>query len=278
MTVLQRYPFLRELVFERSGVLLGDDQEYLLEARLAPIARDLGLDDGAAVVERLRAAPDTPLADRVVEAMVTGETSWFRDRHPFETLQNVVLPRLIQARKAEQALSIWSAACSTGQELYSIAMLLDTYFPEIFDWDLQLLGTDLSATAIARAREGHYSALEVNRGLPASMLARYFSRDGAGYRVSERLRARTRFDTLNLVRDWLPPSSFDIVLLRNVLIYFDIPLKKKVLADVWARVSPRGGVMFLGSTETVLGLTDGLAPPPSPVSTFGATFYEKSEG
>jgi len=265
------FPYVRELVLERSGVSLVDEQEYLVEARLGPLAREMGLDSGRDVVEALRRDGDSLLASRVVEAMVTGETSWFRDLHPFECLKTVVLPKAIEANRTRRSLSIWSAACSTGQELYSLAMMLDTFFPETSHWQLKLVGTDMSSGAIAKASEGTFTPLEMNRGLPAMMLAHYFSRDGSRYRISDHIRKMVQFDVLNLVRDWLPPSTFDIVLLRNVLIYFDTPVKKQVLSDVWARVG-EGGYLFLGATETAIGLSDSMAP----VHKDGATYYVKA--
>ncbi len=271
MTVtIPPFPYLRELVLTRSGVLLSDEQEYLLEARLAPLARELGFGSGADVVEAVRQDGNGTLSARVVEAMVTGETSWFRDSHPFEIIKTSVLPEVIAANHVERALSVWSAACSTGQEIYSIAMILDTFFPETAEWKLRLVGTDLSSSAVSRAREGIFSSLEMNRGLPAMMLAHYFEREGAKFRIADSIRNKVRFDTLNLVSDWLPPSTFDIVLLRNVLIYFDIPLKKQVLAGVWSRVA-RGGFLFLGATETALGLGEDLVP----THRDGVTYYRK---
>lgn len=253
------FAFLRALLYDRAAIALGEDKEYLLEARLRPVARDLGLGSVTELLDQLRRASNQTVERRVVNAMTTNETSWFRDVHPFEALRRHVLPERIAHNAARRHLGIWSAACSSGQELYSVAMLLDGNFPELAGWSLDLVGTDLSSEMVERARLGRFSGLEINRGLPAASLVRYFERDGAGHRVREELRRRCRFDTFNLARPWPPMARFDVILLRNVLIYFDIDTKRRVLD--WARrqLAP-GGYLMLGSGESPLGLTDGFQP------------------
>ena len=264
------YPFLRDLVFEYSGIVLSDEQEYLVESRLGPLSKEYGLNSGHELIEKAKSAPDEDLNRRMVEAMATGETSWFRDIHPFDTLKDFILPDLIDRRRNRRSLSIWSAAASTGQELFSVAMILDSFFPETNGWELKMLGTDYSAASIERAKRGVFTSLEMNRGLPAMMLAQYFNREGPKFKIDDSIRSKVRFQTLNLVYDWLPPSTYDLILLRNVLLYFNTPTKQKVLASVWSKVET-DGYLLLGSTETTLGLADSILPSQHD----GATFYQK---
>ncbi|GIU89044.1 MAG: chemotaxis protein methyltransferase [Acidimicrobiia bacterium] len=245
---LRDVEFLCALVHERSAIVLDTRKEYLLRARLEPLARKQGLSGLAELVDRLRA--DTGrLTDLVVDALTTNETSWFRDVAAFEALRNVVLPKLVERRRSDRQLRIWSAAASTGQELYSVAMVLRDDFPEVLGWDVKLLGTDLSPSALARARAGRYSPIEMNRGLPSAALLRHFERDGFGWRAGEQLRSMVEWREMNLARSWpvLPP--FDLVLLRNVLIYFDGTTKQQVF-DRMARVLRLNGFLMLGSAET----------------------------
>ncbi len=264
------FPFLRDLVFKRSGIVLAQDQEYLVEARLGVLARELGFPSGNDLIGHAMESSDESLQTRLVECMATGETSWYRDVHPFDLMKDLVFPELISRKSLDRQLAIWSAASSTGQELYSVAMLLDYFFPETSDWDLKLIGTDLSEKAISRAKEGVFTALEMNRGLPAMLLAEYFHRQGAKFQISDALRKRTKFSTLNLVHDWLPSGKYDLILLRNVLIYFDVPTKRQVLSSIWGKLND-GGYLLLGSTETTLGLAEDILP----VQSSGTTYYQK---
>ena len=261
---------LRDLVFKRSGIVLTSEQEYLVEARLGGMARELGFTTGDGLIRHAIESGDDGLQVKIVEAMATGETSWYRDIHPFDLLKDLMLPELISRKADQHSLSVWSAASSTGQELYSVAMMLDYFFPETNEWEVRLLGTDLCESAISRAKLGIFSTLEMNRGLPAMMLAQYFTRREASFQISEEIRKRTRFQTLNLVHDWLPPSKFDIILLRNVLIYFDTPTKRQVLEAIWSKLND-GGYLLLGSTETTIGIADHIVP----VQSSGATYYQK---
>lgn len=243
--------YVRRLVQERSGMHLGEGKGYLVEARLAPLANREGLASVAELVRRLRAGPPS-LVDDVAEAMTTNETSFFRDVHPFDALRDVVLPRLV-ARPRSRELRLWSAAASTGQEAYSLAMLLADSFPGV---PASVLATDLSRDVLARAAAGTFSQLEVNRGLPAPMLVRHFERDGATWRISPEMRRRVQFRQLNLARPWPRLPEMDVVLLRNVLIYFGADAKRAVLAQM-ARILAPGGQLFLGGAETTYGLDEG---------------------
>ncbi len=251
----QDFDFVCRLVRDRSAIVLEPGKEYLVEGRLAPVARQLGLGTVAGLVGRLRVAPDNGLAGRVVEAMATTETSFFRDHHPFETLRTAVLPDLIRRRSDERRLDVWCAACSTGQEPYSLALLLREHFPDLVGWRVNILATDLSGEALRRAREGKYTQLEVNRGLPATLLAKYFRQHGATWELSEDVRRTVEFRELNLARSWPVLPRMDMVFLRNVMIYFDVETKKAILGRV-ARLLRPGGYLLLGGAETTLNLDD----------------------
>jgi len=265
---LPEFEYLQDLLHRHSAIVLSEDKHYLVEARLAPIARDLGLATVEEVVREVQKGADRGLQERVVEAMTTNETSWFRDIRPFDALRDVIFPEIIERNRATRTLSIWSAACSTGQELYSIALLLDEHFPEVEHWHLELLGTDLNNTVVERARAGSFSGLEINRGLPAKMIALHFRRDGANFVISDRVRAQVRFERRNLAEPWTGLSRFDLILLRNVLIYFDQPTKKRIL-EAAGRQLADGGHLALGGAESPLGITDVFTPR----IVGGATFY-----
>jgi chemotaxis protein methyltransferase CheR len=250
----EAFGFVCDLVRRESAIVLESGKEYLVESRLMPLARATGDLDIDAYVARARRQPAGPHTRDIVEALTTNETSWFRDGEPFTAFRTAVLPDLMQARQASRRLRIWSAACSSGQEAYTVAMLLEDT-PELAGWHCEVLGTDLSNEMVERSRAGVYSQLEVNRGLPATALVRHFQRDGAAWRVNQRLAAMTTFRQLNLVRPWPPMGQFDVVLLRNVLIYFDLPTKRQVLASV-RRVLAPGGYLYLGASETTMGVDD----------------------
>jgi chemotaxis protein methyltransferase CheR len=253
----QDFEFVCRLVRDRSAIVLEPGKEYLVEGRLTPLVRQLDFGSITELVNRLRTGPDNGLTTRVVEAMVTTETSFFRDLHPFETLRTTVLPELIRRRKNEKRLDVWCAACSTGQEPYSLALLLRERFPELAGWRLNILATDLSSEVLARAKEGRFSQLEVNRGLPAGLLVKYFRQQGSTWELCEEVRRAVEFRPLNLVRPWPPLPRMDLVFLRNVLIYFDVETKKAVLDRVSSLLRP-DGYLLLGGAETTLNLSDAL--------------------
>jgi chemotaxis protein methyltransferase CheR len=248
------FTYISRLVKERSGIVLEAGKEYLVDARLTPVARACELASVSALVERLRAGADG-LAARVVAAMTTNETSFFRDVHPFETLRTAVLPELIKRRSAERRLSVWCAACATGQEPVSFALLVREHFPELTGWRVDLLATDLSPDVLDRARSGVYSLLEVNRGLPATLLVKYFRQQGVNWTLREDVLRTVEFRELNLTRPWPVLPRMDLVFLRNVLIYFDAETKKEILGRV-ARVLRPDGYLILGGAETTLNLDD----------------------
>jgi chemotaxis protein methyltransferase CheR len=244
-------------VESRSAILCPADKHYLFEARLRPVLRQHGLTDMHELAQKLRSGTNSPLGEDVVDAMTTNETSWFRDIHPFDTLRQNLLPELM-ATKTNRTLNIWSAACSTGQELYSLAMMMDLQMPQLQGWDVRLHGTDLSREVIDQAKAGRYSALEVNRGLPAQYLARYMTRDGAHYVVSEQLRRRATWERLNFIAPWPIMPRFDVVLCRNVLIYFDLDVRARIIRKIRDTLTP-GGYLLLGSSETSIGDVEGFS-------------------
>jgi chemotaxis protein methyltransferase CheR len=249
------FTYIAELVRRGSAIVLEPGKEYLVESRLLPVARDAGADTIAGLVQQLRRVPDNVLHDQVVEAMTTNETSFFRDVHPFTALADTVLPELVEARGAHRQIDVWCAAASSGQEPYSVAMLLDELLGDEPGWRLRVLASDLSQRMLDRTELGVYSQLEVNRGLPVQRLLRHFEREGHQWRAKGNLRAMIRTQALNLDGPWPAIPPMDVVLLRNVLIYFDVPTKQRVLARVREVLRP-DGYLFLGGAETTLGLDD----------------------
>ena len=250
------FAFIAGLVKARSGLVLTPDEGYMLETRLGPLLKRDGLASLDALAARLRDPRSEALAAAVTEALTTNESSFFRDGKPFDHLRKV-LPTLVRARPAGGVLRIWSAACSTGQEAYSIAMLLGELALE--GRRVEIFGTDIAESVIARAREGFFTQFEVQRGLPARLLVKHFKQEEGRWRVSPELRGMVRFERGNLLGELRGFGRFDVIFCRNVLIYFDAPTKARVLNALAAQLNP-DGVLYLGGAETVLGLTDRLVP------------------
>jgi chemotaxis protein methyltransferase CheR len=248
------FEYIRSLVRQRSAVVLESEKAYMVETRLLTLARCQGFDSMAEFVARVR-LPNSGLQQRVVEALANNETSFFRDLHPFEALRQRILPELMQRRAAQRCLHIWCAACSSGQEPYSIAMLIRDQFPALQSWNVRILGSDLSSEILRRAQLGRYCQLDVNRGLPARLLVKYFEKVGADWQIKDEIRRMVEFRPLNLIDSWPIVPSQDIILLRNVLIYFDIETKKRILAKLRRLLQPDGD-LFLGGAETTLNLDD----------------------
>ncbi|GGJ82202.1 chemotaxis protein methyltransferase [Pilimelia anulata] len=247
------FAYLSELLRRESSIVLGPDKEYLVQARLLPLARKSGAASVGDLIASVRQRADRSTVQAIVDAMTTNETSWFRDNEPYAALTATVLPQLLAARSAQRRLRVWSAACSSGQETYSLAITLHEFLPA--GWTYEITATDISADMIARAEAGRYSQIEINRGLPARMLVHYFERAGAQWQVAPLLRRNVHFQRLNLVA---PPSAmapFDLVFLRNVLIYFDIPTKRTVLRHVGRLMRPDAW-LFLGAAESTIGVDD----------------------
>jgi chemotaxis protein methyltransferase CheR len=245
--------FVRELVRRRSAISLDESKHYLIETRLIDVAREAGFDSIADLLAAVRRSAGT-MDVKIVEALTTHETSFFRDAAPFEALKNAVLPTLARTRSATRMLTIWCAACSSGQEPYTIAMMLNEHFPELAGWPVRIIGTDISESILAKARTGTFRQLEVNRGLPASYLTKYFHRSGLDWQVAPHIRSMVEFRNLNLL-DPFGSLRPDIVFMRNVLIYFENATKKNILERVRS-ILAKDGVLFLGSAETTMGVDE----------------------
>jgi chemotaxis protein methyltransferase CheR len=248
--------FLSDAVRARSGLVLDADKAYLAETRLAPVARLAGLASASALVEQLRSRQDETLLWAVTDALTTNETFFFRDGTPFKLLRETVLPALAPSRNA---LNVWSAACSTGQEPYSVAMLLEEARAEFPRLSLNILASDISERVLKKARAGLYNTFEVQRGLPAGYLERYFTPAGEAWQVKAALRQCVRWRQFNLLDRMSELGRFDVVFCRNVLIYLDAPTKQQVLERI-AAVMADDGFLFLGGAETVIGLTNAFEP------------------
>jgi chemotaxis protein methyltransferase CheR len=248
---------VRKLVYDRSAIVLDAGKEYLVEARLQPLARARDCSLGE-LIARLRPGVDGALQTSVVEALTTNETAFFRDVKPFDLLRAKVLPEVIERRRQARSLSVWCAASSSGQEPYTIAMILREHFPQVHGWDIRILATDISSEMVERTRTGRYSQLEVNRGgVPAPMLVKYFDRVGLHWDVHEDLKRWVTTRQMNLAAPWGSLGRQDIVFCRNVLIYFDVETKRSILRRARDLVGP-GGYLFLGAGETTHGLVDGF--------------------
>jgi len=246
------FTFVADLVRRRSAIELIVGKEYLVECRLLPLVRLAGLDGVDEYVDTLRKVGHSAECDRVVEALTTNETSWFRDVAPFRALTGHVIPALVANRPALASVRVWSAACSTGQEPYSIAMALLDAVPDL---DVTITATDISQEVLTRARAGRYSQLEMNRGLPALDMARYFTRAGTRWDLSEQVRSMVTFSQHNLLNVPPPGGPFDVIFLRNVLIYFDLETRVKVLRSVRGVLAPDGFLM-MGGVESMVGVAD----------------------
>lgn len=258
----QDFETLSRLVKSQSGLELTPDKAYLLEARLAPVARKWNMDSVSQLAEHVRIRPADPHVRDVAEAMTTNESFFFRDIKPFDLVRDVMLPQLLKARADRRQLRIWSAASSSGQEAYSLALMLKELGAALNGWKLEIVGTDLSTEMVERAQSGEYSTFEVQRGMPAKLLIKYFKRNGEKWKVSDEVRGMTHFRRANLLHDLSSLGKFDIVFCRNVLIYFDIDTKRQVLASI-AKQMPPDGFLVLGASETVLGVTDKFRAPAS---------------
>ena len=257
----QDYDFLRILLKQRSGLVLAADKQYLVESRLLPLARKAGVSGLGELVLKLQEPGAEALIADMVEAMTTNETFFFRDKIPFEYVRNVIVPALMETRSAHRSIRIWCSACSTGQEAYSLAITLKEIGAALAGWRFDILGTDISAAVIDRARDGIYNQFEVQRGLPIGMLLRYFEKQGDSWQVVPEIRSMVKFRQLNLLRDFSALGTFDLVFCRNVLIYFDQETKADVLRRISLSLDP-SGFLVLGAAETVIGLTDRFRPHP----------------
>jgi chemotaxis protein methyltransferase CheR len=248
------FAYVADLVRRESAIVLEPGKEYLVESRLLPVARAGGHASVEDYVRALRLRPTREALNDVVEALTTNETFWFRDMEPFEVLRSVVVPEVLRSAASRRKITVWSGACSSGQEAYTIAMIMSELVVPL-GWQVEILATDISQQMLDRVEAGTYSQLEVNRGLPAPMLVKYFRKVGTRWQVSDELRAMVKVRPLNLAQPFGPLPTFDIVFLRNVLIYFDTDTKRRILQQV-RHVTAPGGALFLGAAETTIGLDD----------------------
>ena len=253
------FEIIAALLKRQSGLVIGRDKLYLLETRLSALLKREKLNDLNALADLLRSPANDHLAREVVEAMTTNESFFFRDDKPFAHFRSHVLPKLMATRTASAPVRVWSAAASSGQEAYSLAMIVNESRPTLGSRRVEILGTDIAREQLARARSGIYSQFEVQRGLPVQMLLKYFKKIEQQWQISEQLRVMAEFREWNLLADPTPLGQFDVIFCRNVLIYFDQPTKSRVL-DVLARQLAPDGFLYLGGAETVLGLTEKLVP------------------
>jgi chemotaxis protein methyltransferase CheR len=256
------FTFFTKYIYDQSGIVLGADKMYLIESRLAPVARKFNLATIDLLVGQLRGGRDANLQREVVDAMTTNESFFFRDGKPFDQFKSVVLPQLLANRAAKKSFRIWCAAASTGQEPYTIAMILKEAALQLTGWRYEIVGTDLSTEALDRAKSGIYTQFEVQRGLPIQLLVKYFKQQGDKWQIAPEIRAMVQYRNYNLLHEFAGLGSFDVVFCRNVLIYFDQKTKGNIL-DRIAKLMPPDGLLYLGGAETVLGVTEKFQPMPN---------------
>jgi len=252
------YEYLRKALKDRSGLDLSLDKQYLVESRLLPLARRLGLTNISDLVQKMKNGAEQTTAE-VVEAMTTNETFFFRDKLPFDHLRDEILPALLQARAGRRSLRIWCAASSTGQEPYSIAMCLKELGPAVAGWRFEIIATDLSQSVLEKSKSGLFTQFEVQRGLPIQLLVKYFKQTGELWEISPELRSMIQHRQFNLLQDYTQLGTFDVIFCRNVLIYFDQPTKISIFERLAKRLEP-DGYLALGAAETVVGLTEAFKP------------------
>ncbi len=256
---VEDFDFLATLLKERSGLVLTRDKAYLLETRLMPVARQRNMKGLEELVDALRIDREEELATLVTEAMTTNESLFFRDTKPFDQFRDLVMPKMMQNRAGLKKLRIWSAACSSGQEPYSLAMMISENAAKLSGWRVEIVATDISTEMLAKAEAGMYTQFEVQRGLPITYLVKYFKQVGDKWQIDDKIRQMVTYKDFNLLKSPAALGQFDVVFCRNVLIYFDQPTKAAVLQNV-AKQMPQDGILYLGGAETVLGVTDKFQP------------------
>jgi chemotaxis protein methyltransferase CheR len=249
------FDLLCRMLKERSGLVLTRDKAYLLESRLLPVARKRNMKSLDELIAALRGRPEGELLRDVVEAMTTNESFFFRDIKPFDQFRQFVLPQLLKTRAAKKSIRIWSAACSSGQEPYSLGMILTEEKAKMPGWTIDITATDLSTEILEKAQAGTYSQFEVQRGLPIQLLVKYFKQQGDRWQIDAAIRGMVKYRCLNLLDDFAAMGTFDVIFCRNVLIYFDQPTKTTVLERMSRLLAP-DGFLYLGGAETVIGITD----------------------
>lgn len=260
---------LSSLLKDETAVVLETGKEYLVESRLSCLMREEGFATLSDLIDTVLMRSNPGLNQKVLMALTTNETSFFRDLAAFELLKNTALPELLKARASTRTLTVWSAACSTGQEPYSLAISLRESIPDFGSWKVKIMASDLNPTVVARASRGVFSSLEVNRGLPVQLLLKHFTQDGDNYHLNKEVKSMVTFFEQNLIGDW-PPGPVDVFFMRNVLIYFDTETKRRIFEKAKATLAP-DGYLFLGTAETPYRIVDGFCKIP------GATNVYKKE-
>ncbi len=257
----QDFEYLQTLLRSRSGLVLSTDKVYLVESRLMPVARGRGMSNLDELIQAVRIGNEERLLVEVTDAMTTNESFFFRDMQPFESFRQTVLPKIVASRRAggRNVIRIWSAACSSGQEPYTLSMLLKEEEASLRGMRVEIIATDLSTEIIDKAREGLYTQFEVQRGLPIQFLVKYFQQVGDRWQIDRTIRDMISIKQFNLLNDFTVLGLFDIVYCRNVLIYFDQPSKSDILGRV-SKLMPEDGVLYLGGAESVLGISDAFKP------------------
>ncbi|GAA6213118.1 protein-glutamate O-methyltransferase CheR [Hyphomicrobiales bacterium 4NK60-0047b] len=255
------FDYLRTLLKSASGLVLTDDKQYLIESRLLPVAKKLKYETIDAMVAELRRSEATSLKNQIVEAMTINESFFFRDKTPFDNFENIMLPKLLEAKKSQKHLRIWSAAASTGQEAYSLSMILQEYAAELEGWRIEIIGTDLCSEALEKAKAGLYSQFEVQRGMPVKYLVKNFKQVGSMWQVNSKIRSSVQYRQFNLLNSFNLLGRFDIIFCRNVLIYFDKETKSDIIARMGKQTNPNC-YLVLGASETLVGLNDSFGSVP----------------
>jgi len=264
------FNFISALLRQLSGLVLTKEKSYLLESRLMPIARKEEMKSIDELIRKIKQSNNKALITQVVEAMTTNESFFFRDIKPFDLFRDHVLPHLLETRAARKSFRIWCAAASSGQEPYSIVMTLMEQQAKLAGWNYEIVGTDISLDILAKASKGAYSQFEVQRGMPITLLVKYFDQVGESWQIKPAVQSKVRYKHFNLLEDPTSLGKFDVVFCRNVLIYFDQKTKGEVLARI-AKLMPPDGMLFLGGAETVLGVSNSFKPVPEQRGVYGLT-------
>lgn len=266
----EEFDFIRDLVHRNSAIVIGPDKKYFVEARLSSMMQKLQMTCLETLMRGIRTQPIDKLHHQVIHAMTTNETLFFRDVHPFEALRRELLPKLIQSRSPQRTLNVFFAGCSTGQEPYSVAIMLRESFPEILDWNLRLTAVDISLDALERAQRGIYTQFEMNRGLPATCMVKFFRKQGLEWHLHDDIRRMVEFRQMNIAEPLPPLPSMDIIFMRNILIYFNEDTKKGIFRTMRRQLKP-DGCLFLGTAETPMYLDPALEP----ITLGRATYYRQ---
>lgn len=248
------FDYLRRFIKEHAAIVIDPGKEYLIEARLGPVAKELGFLSVDALLSEMKVKPTDKIKSKVIDAMTTNETFFFRDIHPFDLLKNHVIPDLVEKKQREKKLNIWCAAASSGQEPYTIAMVLKDHEAALKGWTINFIASDLSEKMLEKAKLGIYNQLEVNRGLPMPYLVKYFDKVGASWQLKKEIRDMISYQKINLMNQW-QVTGMDLIFMRNVLIYFDLDTKKDIFKRLETVLNPPG-YLFLGGAETLLGISD----------------------